>query len=353
MGSLVFFAACDDEGDLPPAPDLPPQIGTTAYYGKTTNDQGKPNGLPSTDVWAMLTLSNGEFWIGTAAGIAMYADVNATTRGQDDVVNEINGLPNPKVRAMAELDGKVYVATWGGGLGVYDMTGDAWSQLREADGLLDNYVADVAPSPTEGLVYIATNAGVSIYDPAADTFEDFTVADGLLDPLVSCVNVVDLGGVVERWYGPRLDERVLPALLPLHGITVSKDPSTVYTYTTRNSGLRDPNINDIFYDAVRDVFWVAYSTQGIAEVSTTNKTWTHHTLVQGLPSNTVYSVARAGNTVWAATQNGLAKLQNGTWQGYNTSGGLQADRVRVVYSDNGQRLWVGYIEGGAARIKVD
>lgn len=354
---LAFFVACDEDGgDLPPAPELPPQIETTAYYGKTTNDQGKQNGLPSADTWAFLTLSNGQFWIGTAAGVAMYADVNATTRGQDDVVNEINGLPNPKVRAMAEYDGKVYVATWGGGIGVYDIAGDAWSQLRESDGLLDNYVSDVAVSPTEGRVYFATNAGVSIYladVTAVNIFESFTTANGLLDNLVSCVNIADIAGILERWYGPRLDEKVLPALLPLHGITVRKGAATVYTYTTGNSGLVEPNVNDIYYDAVREVFWVAYSTQGIAEVSTVNSTWTAHTLVQGLPSNTVYSVTRAGSTVWAATQNGLAKLQNGKWQGYNTSGGLHADRVRAVYSDNGQRLWIAYIEGGAARVKVD
>jgi ligand-binding sensor domain-containing protein len=304
-------------------------------------------------VFAFLALSNGEFWIGTAAGIARYPDVNATTRPAQDLVNEINGLPNPKVRAMAEFSGKVYVATWGGGLGVYDIAGDSWTTLTTADGLLDNYVADVAVSPTENLLYFATNAGVSIYDPAADAFEDFETGDGLLDKLVSAVQVVDNGGTVERWYGPRLDEKVLPALLPFHGITVAKGAATVYGYTTENSGLAEPNVNDIFHDAVRGVFWVAYSTKGIAEVNVPGSTWMSHTMVQGLPSNTVFSLTRAAGTVWAGTQNGLAKLQNGKWQGYNTGGGLQADRVRAVYSDNGERLWVGFVDGGAARVKTD
>jgi ligand-binding sensor domain-containing protein len=58
--------------------------------------------------------------------------------------------------------------------------------------------------------------------------------------------------------------------------------------------------------------------------------------------------------VWAATQDGLARLgADGKWQGYNTSGGLQADRVRRLYSDDGQRLWLGFVQGGAARVKTN
>jgi hypothetical protein len=41
---------------------------------------------------------------------------------------------------------------------------------------------------------------------------------------------------------------------------------------------------------------------------------------------------------------------DGTWQGYAASGGLSADRVRRVYSDNGSNLWCAYINDGAARL---
>jgi ligand-binding sensor domain-containing protein len=353
LGWTAVFAACEEETTVePPRPD--PQIGVAATYGKATNDQGEQIGLPSTDVYAFLAVSNGEFWIGTAAGIAKYPDVTATTHsGPEDIVNELNGLPHPKVRAMVEYGGKVYVATWGGGLGVYDVALGTWTAIRATtNGLRSDFVADIAVSLTETppRLYFATNRAVSIYNPAAGTFTSFV--NGLLDPLVSCVEVATVGGTLQRWYGPRVDEKTTPAQIPNHGITVSK-VSSLTTYTTANSGLAEPNVNDIVYDAARGVFWVAYSTEGLAEVNVPAKTWITHTLVQGLPSGTVNSVALAGGKVWAATQSGLAELQAGRWQGYGRSGGLPADRARRLYSDDGTRLWLGLVEGGAVRVKTD
>jgi ligand-binding sensor domain-containing protein len=135
--------------------------------------------------------------------------------------------------------------------------------------------------------------------------------------------------------------------------------SAVYVYTEENSGLPESNVNAIYFDDDDDLFWVAVSTQGVSSVDVDNSIWTNYTTVQGLPSNTVYSVTRAASpevgstsTIWVATQNGIARLKSdGTWQGYSTSGGLSSDRVRRVYSDNGLNLWCGYIAGGAARLK--
>jgi ligand-binding sensor domain-containing protein len=56
--------------------------------------------------------------------------------------------------------------------------------------------------------------------------------------------------------------------------------------------------------------------------------------------------------MWAATQNGLAKLVGTHWQPYGRSGGLPSDRVRRVYSDDGKRLWLGTIDAGAVKLKV-
>lgn len=146
--------------------------------------------------------------------------------------------------------------------------------------------------------------------------------------------------------------------MPAAGITVSRGPSTVYTYTMVNSGLPEPNVTAIFYDpdAGTDIFWVATANKGVSRVVVDAKTWTTYTTVEGLPSNTVNAITRAaapgvGTTIWVATQNGVARLEGtGTWQAYNTSGGLASDRVRKVYSDDGQRLWIGYIGDGAAKL---
>jgi ligand-binding sensor domain-containing protein len=359
LGLVALIAACEEDVTVEP-PGPPPQIALAKVYAKTTNSNGVQNGLPSNDVYAFHVVSNGEFWVGTAAGVAKFPSTSSTTRGPDDVVTEITGLPHPLVKCFAEYGGKVYVGTWGGGLGVYDIALDTWTQVRPAStGLTDGFISEIAVSP-EDLLYMATNDGVFIYDPVADTFTHFSTVDtggeiGQLQALVSSVEVTEDAGVVQRWYGPRVEVTLTAAQLDYHGITVSKSASTVYKYTQNNSGLSEANVNDIYYDAVRGTYFVAYVTRGIGEVDVDASTWRSHTLVNGLPSNTVYSVTRAtdgkgGTTMWAATQNGLAKLAGNNWQAYGKSGGLPSERTRRVYSDNGVRLWVAMVNGGAVRI---
>ncbi len=355
LSLIVAVAACEDDVTVAP-PELPPQISTTQTYAKGSK------GLPNSDVYAILAVSNGELWIGTEQGIAKYPSLTATSHsGSQDIVNELNGLPNPKVRDMVEYQGKVYVATWGGGFGIYDVASDAWTSKNVADGLRHPYVSDIAISADENRLYFATNDGVSIYDPTGGSFTSF---EDLTRPVVSAVAVRNTTAGFERWYGPRVEsvEDETTQQLPDAGITVSRG-SSVLEYTTVNSGLPEPNVTAILFDeadpdAAEGIFWVATSTKGLSKVNVDNSTWTTFTAVNGLPSNIIYSVTRAaapggGSTIWAATQNGAARLQNnGAWQGYNTGGGLAHDRVRVVYSPDGTALWIGYVNGGAARLNA-
>jgi ligand-binding sensor domain-containing protein len=338
---LAAQAACSDDTTTPEPPPPPPQISTqAAYYEGST-------GLPDNDVYSILVTTGGEVWMGTATGISIYPNVNTTTRS-GEVINELNGLPNRIVRKMIEYDGRIYVATFGGGVGIYDMGSSTWTTRGTKDGLPDGHVSDVVALPAENRVYMATDLGVGIYNPVLDQITTFTP----LDKLVSCVEAIDYGGTFERWYGPRVDMHFEPTDGNLHGITVARG-TTTFNMTLANCPLPEARVNDIFYDGVRDVFWVSLATTGLAEVSVPNSTWTFYSTVEGLPSNTVYSVARAADCVWAGTQAGLARLRSdGTWQSYARAGGLQADRVRLVYSDDGERLWLGFVEGGAARVNA-
>jgi len=358
LGLIVALAACEDDPSVP-KPDPALQIPVQQNYSKSST------GLPSADVFAMLTLSDslstasdGQFWIGTEQGIARYASITATSRisGPNGIINELNGLPNPKVRDLVELDGKVYVGTWGGGFAIYDMASDTWTSRTVADGLRDGAISDIAASPTEGRIYLATSDRISIYTPGTDTFSEFIL---VTRKVTSSVEVRNTSGGVERWYGPRVDTIEGGSGAVDAGITVSRGASTVFNYTQENSGLPETDVNAIYFDAVDNLFWVAVSNQGVSSVDLDNSIWTNYTTVEGLPSNTVYSVTRAAapgapggsSTIWVATQNGVARLKsNGTWQGYNTSGGLSSDRVRKVYSDDGLRLWAGYVSGGAAKL---
>lgn len=301
--------------------------------------------MQDNDVFAFL-VTGGNVWIGNQGGIAIYKGMKQTVRS--NAFDQNNGMPNPKVRAMVELNGSIYVGTWGGGIGVYDIGAGTWTTLNTTDGLVNDEVAQIKVH--NGTLFIATNDGVSMYTPASQTWQKFDASDSLSVPLVSALDVATTPRGEERFYTPRIEYGIDPRDLPKLGATLQRG-STVIWYTTLNSGLNDLNINDVMYNADDDTYLLGTTVSGIAVVSVANSTWSYITTKNGLPSNQVYSITRVGTTLWVATQDGIARQKSdGSWQGYNRGGGLKEDRVRVVYSDNGVRLWLGYISGGAGRV---
>lgn len=360
---LSLMAACGDDGTIPPPPPKPPQIEYNLAHTRST-------GLPSNEVTSFIDVNapgGDRFWVGTRAGIALFSGPGDTD--VDSVVTEITGLPHPQVTDMIQHGNAVYVGTWGGGLGVYNVQLNSWDQLVPGEaGLTDGFISGLAVSESEDRIYCSSNDGVFIYDPALGTFThqstvDPDLPDGdfetpALQQLASCVEVMDSLGVVERWYGPRVELRPSEIDPSMFGILVSK-AATSYRYTMTNSGLKEPNVNDIFWDRTTNRFWVAYASKGVSLVNTEARTWTGYDLSDGLPSNTVMAVTRAidhqsnnKSAIWVATQGGLAKLVDGTtnWQSYDVSGGLPSARTRSVYND-GTHLWVGFVDAGAVRIK--
>jgi len=327
-----------------------PQVSHGPWYTKTFNSAGEQNGLQNNDVFDILVRSDNTVWIANQSGIAVYPDLNTTLRGIG--YNELNGMSNPKARRILEYNNQLWVATWGGGVNLYDFASDTWSvfRARRNQGLTSDQISDITVH--NGLLFFATNNGVSIYDPGTDTWQRFQTSEGLMVPFVSAVEVATTtGGQELRWYGPRVEFGLDPSDLATVGITLDRPGRGVSQFTVVNSGLPEPNVNDIFYDADDDVTYLCLTTKGIARVDLNTSTWTYATREQGLPSNNTYSLTKVDGALWVGTQNGIARQKaDGSWQGYNSAGGLKADRVRRVYTDDPSRLWVGYIQFGAGRV---
>jgi hypothetical protein len=211
-------------------------------------------------------------------------------------------------------------------------------------------------------IYMATNNGASIYvDNDQISMEDrwttIPINDreegivGILTRVISTVRVAytPTRGM-EVWFAPRMQSPVPDGEEADYGITVYREGQFQPAYyTTVNSDLAEPNVNDLYYDPDTDLFWLAFATKGVASLDVDNRTWTYYTQSRGLPSNVVYSVTKVGDTIWVGTQGGVARMNsNGSWQGYGRSGGLPGDRVRCVYSNDPSDLWACIIDGGVA-----
>jgi hypothetical protein len=121
--------------------------------------------------------------------------------------------------------------------------------------------------------------------------------------------------------------------------------------TTVDSDLPEPNINQIRFDDNTGLFWMAFATKGLGYLDMDSATWRFYTTSDGLPSNSIYSITEVDGVLWVATQNGIARQRSsGSWQPYNTGGGLKEDRVRRLYSDDPTRIWLSYIEAGGGSV---
>lgn len=76
--------------------------------------------------------------------------------------------------------------------------------------------------------------------------------------------------------------------------------------------------------------------------------WTHFTMVDGLPSNTVWAIAAdpGSGDVWLGTSAGASLYRDGRWTSYTSAHGLGDDWVSALAVDGEGRVWFGTFGGG-------
>lgn len=356
--AMFVAVGCDEEGGVaPPPPPVPLNVTGTFSEGL-----GAP-GLPSNDVFDIVVDSQNQAWFATQAGVALYAATGSQFLRSFTEQTLPTGLPNSKCRALHEANGKMWLGTWGGGVGVYDYSkvdSLRWTSLSTEDGLASDLVTAIASDGTD--IYFATNEGISIYEdndqiPMGSRWDSYTGADGLLDPLVSTMVIAQTPRDKEFWYGARVEFVLTPPDNEgNHGVTVKyQNRSTPIHYTPFNSGLPEVTVNDIHYDSGTDWFWVAMPNKGVARVDVENSHWRVYTTADGLPSNITYSISQGPNgQLWIGTQDGVARYNpsSDNFTGFRRGSGLPGDRVRSVFIDSGNQMWLGFFDAGGARVKL-
>ena len=161
--------------------------GTTAMTFTTAE------GLPSDSVYALLTDPSGTVWIGTANGLAKYANGSlSTVFGSDDT-----RLPNRYIRALAlNPDGKLVIGTFTG----VSLYADGGEPQTIIDFLKDGYTSarltSVAAAPG-GRLWVGTDNGL-LYSDDLGTWTMLTTQDGLMTNYINDLLVDSFGAL---WVG--------------------------------------------------------------------------------------------------------------------------------------------------------
>jgi ligand-binding sensor domain-containing protein/signal transduction histidine kinase len=112
----------------------------------------------------------GTLWLGTENGLHTMDPATAEL--------ESHVLAQPILSIHHDLEGGIWLGTFGGGLVKFDRQRQTFAHLREKDGLPSDVVYGILDDDKGGL-WLSTNLGLSRFDPQTETFTTFDVRDGV------------------------------------------------------------------------------------------------------------------------------------------------------------------------------
>ncbi|MEA3445968.1 MAG: two-component regulator propeller domain-containing protein, partial [Bacteroidota bacterium] len=229
-------------------------------------------------------------------------------------------------------NGNLWFASWVGGIEEWD--GNQFNHINTFDGLVQNSVKIILA--TSNTIYFGTQNGCSMLKD--NIWQSFKYrVDGVSELIIN--DIFDLG-----------NEKILFAT-GNHGLVI-KDTSQYSGYNYLEGYLvpvascarkTQEGFNNDFWFAHNNGF-AHYFGDSVHWSSTTY--WENFTVANGLPSDTVYDLAKDNNgNIWLATENGAASFQNNIFTCYSTSQGLINNQTRSIYVDSDGNIWVGTIAG--------
>lgn len=120
---------------------------------------------------------NGEFWMGSLSGLYI-ADPLTETWRLIPAGNATDELPNTMLTHFLELDGYLWICTFGGGLYRYNPQSKVFKVFSESDGLSNNNIWG-SYADNDGQIWLSTDHGISKFDPRNEKFTNYDQVDGL------------------------------------------------------------------------------------------------------------------------------------------------------------------------------
>lgn len=118
-------------------------------------------GLSHPTVYDIAQANNGKIWIATGGGGITIWD---RTKGQADVINERNGLPTGIIRSIVEdKNGKMWMSTH---RGIVSVAGKRVQVFNQEDGLMsENFIAGAEATDATGTIFFGSDRGVVSFRP--------------------------------------------------------------------------------------------------------------------------------------------------------------------------------------------
>ena len=338
--------------------------------GDVTMAYPSPSAIQPFTARVLLRDRDGGIWMGTVArGVVHFHG------GSVEVFNQANGLSGDVVLSLFEdREGSIWVATTNG----LDRFSDrVLARYSSQQGLSNTTVASVVAGRDHSM-WVATQDGLNRFDgrqltiyrarhqPTLPGVREI-VGDGLPPAAVESLFEDSMGRLwvaTPRGVGYLNRDRVdfVPGLSDLNTSLIGEDRHhDIWTSqqgtVTRVRGDRIERIPlgvpgstvAISFAAAGDAVWLGLAPGGLLEL-VDGRVRTRYSAADGLGQGRVSDLRAAGDgTVWAATEGGLSRIQNGRIATLTSHNGLPCDGVHWSIEDDVGSTWL-YMPCGLVRV---
>lgn len=296
----------------------------------------------------------GQLWIGTEGGLNVFLRDQKKFRHYNHDPNNPNSLASNYVKSISEDKyGHIWLGTWGGGLDKYLSENNSFQHFQydksSSTGLSNNSVLSVA-SDNENQIYLGTEGG------GLNTFniqeEIFTQSI----PDISDERSINSNSIHALYYDD--DTGVLWAGTYNGGINYfSKWDKPFTLYQAKINGLNNNHVNAITEDRSGKL-WIGTDGGGVNIIDESKGTFDYlrkkDGIKDGLQSNAILSLlCDSHNTIWIGSfEGGLDQIKNNSNSithftfNLNDNKSLSDKNVSDIYEDRRGNIWVGTMYGG-------
>jgi ligand-binding sensor domain-containing protein/serine phosphatase RsbU (regulator of sigma subunit) len=328
-----------------------------AGEAKTVRDVSPPlgcdrltitEGLPNSNVRAIVQDRSGFIWFGTQDGLARFDGTRM--RVYRPIDGDPTSLSSGLITALTlDASGKIWVGTAEHGANLYDPSTDQFTRFLTGAGkgaLSSEGITAIVKDGKDQIWFAMSGGGLNRFEPATGTFTEYTTAP--LDAAITALTV-DKAGLL--WLGTAADGVI--RWNPVDSTTVTYRPTP-----GDDRGLGASSITAILAQPNGKV-WIASDGDGLFALDPATRNFTRHRHVQSNPgtiSDDHVSVLFEDqhHNLWIGTTSGLDRMDPaGHLVQYqhdpNDPRSLPSPGVESLYQDAGGVMWVGGFTVGVGK----
>lgn len=341
LASIASVAIAHAKPTLPAAPvaavedevrqrTIAPSLGTVQL--------SLPEGLPNTNIRAIVQDSLGFMWFGTQDGLARYDGVKVTTyRSTEDPSTVSSGY----ITALTlDKDGKLWVGTAESGVNLYDPKTDKFTRFTKDKNGLSSEGVTAIKLDAKGRVWFAMSGG------GVDKYEGGKFTAYVAKPIDVEVTAFDLDGAGNLWLGT--NENGV--------IRWNPEDNSAQSFQLAATPVASP-VSALVVASTGHI-WIGTDGDGVIELDPGTRHTTNHAAQAGNPNSlsdnhvaAIYEDKK--HVMWVGTANGLNRTDGAGFIQYmhdpDDPSSFPSPGIEAIYQDRGNVMWAGTFAGGVAK----